>query len=81
MIDFKNNDLWSKEKLHSTIRYIKDNCILKQVTAQYLTFKYCQTNKEYKSFNVISVKDKKLKKDYKFTNFKNLISYFYLYVL
>lgn len=81
MIDFKNNDLWNKEKLHQTIGYIKENCILKQVTSQYLTFIYCQTNKEYKNYNVISVKDRKTNKDYKFTSFKNLVSYFYWYVL
>ena len=81
MIDFKNSILWNKKKLNKTYNYIKDNCTLKQVTTQYLTFIYCQKNKEWKQYNVISVTDNKTNKTYKFANFKNLVSYFYDYVL
>ena len=81
MIDFKNNDLWNKEKLHQTIRYIKDNCTLNQVTSQYNTLIYCRTNREYKNYNTILVKDRKTNEEYRFTSFKNLVSYFYQYVL
>lgn len=81
MTDFNNSILWNKKKLNKTYNYIKDNCTLKQITTQYLTFIYCQTNKEWKQYNVISVTDNKTNKRYKFTSFKNLVSYFYDYVL
>ena len=81
MIDFKNSTIWNKKKLNKTYSYIKDNCTLKQVTTQYLTFIYCQTNKEWKQYNAISVTDNKTNKRYTFTSFKNLVSYFYDYVL
>lgn len=42
MIDFTNSILWNKKKLNKTYNYIKDNCTLKQVTTQYLTFIYCK---------------------------------------
>lgn len=81
MIDFKNSTIWNKKKLKKTYNYIKNNCTLKQVTTQYLIFIYCQTNKEWKQYNLISVTDNKTNKRYKFTSFKNLVSYFYDYVL
>lgn len=81
MIDFKNKNIWDAKKLKRTYNYIKTNCILRQITNQLLTFIYCQTNKEYKQYNAIIVIDKKENKSYKFTDFKNLVSYFYDYVL
>lgn len=81
MINFKNSTIWNKKKLKSTYKYIKDNCTLKQTTTQYLTFIYCQKNKEWKQYNVISVIDNKANKKYKFVSFKNLVSYFYDYIL
>lgn len=81
MIDFKNSTIWNKKKLKKTYNYIKNNCTLKQITTQYLTFIYCQTNKEWKQYNVISVTDNKTNKIYTFVSFKNLVSYFYDYVL
>lgn len=81
MIDFTNTIIWNKQKLKNTYKYIKDNCTLKQVTSQYLAFIYCQKNKEWKQYNVIKVTDNKTNKHYTFSCFKNLVSYFYDYVI
>ena len=77
-IDFKNEKIWNKQKLHTTINWIKNNLIIKQENYFTLVFTYCYSNRIPKYYNLIRCIDKYGKlKDTTFTSFKNLVSYYY----
>lgn len=77
-IDFKDSKVWNKQKLHTTINWIKSNLIIKQENYFTLTFKYCLNNKVPTYYNLIRCVDKYGElSDKTFTSFKNLVSYYY----
>lgn len=77
-IDFKDDNVWNKDKLHTTIRWIKNNLIIRQENHFALVFKYCHTNRVPMYYNKIRCVDKYGKlKDTTFTSLKNLVSYYY----
>lgn len=81
-IDFKNPYAWNREKLHTTIHWIKSNLIIKQENYFALTFKYCLNNKVPMYYNRIRCIDKYGKlKDTTFVSFKNLVSYYYNWLI
>lgn len=77
-IDFKNDKIWDKTKLHATIHWMKNNLIIRQECGFSLKFMYCSRNKEPYYFNKIRCIDKYEElKDTTFTCIKNAVSYYY----
>ena len=81
-INFKDDKIWNKNKLHTTIQWIKKNLIIKQECAFHLVFTYCQTNRTPKYYNLIRCIDRYGElPDTTFTSFKNLVSYYYKWLI
>ena len=82
MIDFTDSKVWNKRKLHTTIQWIKKNLIIKQENHFALVFQYCHTNKKPMYYNIIRCIDKYGElPDTTFTSFKNLVSYYYQWLI
>lgn len=82
MIDFTDSKVWNKRKLHTTIQWIKKNLIIKQENRFALVFWYCHTNKKPMYYNIIRCIDKYGElPDTTFTSFKNLVSYYYQWLI